>query len=179
MITETFVRLPVCALGLLIALPSSGYAGHVLYHGSLCNPEAGSTTLNLVQYDQFGVSNVGSSITTTNTSAPVSCGAAIEDSSTVQAVTVVVYDRNMTDDVVCTLTLVDRLGIGTPVAAQSSSGQQATEKTLVLTPPTTTTSATIYLRCLIPPFVPGGPGGGGTPPAGASYVTTYGVTTTP
>src|SRR4051794_9815682 len=98
MTTGMFARSVVGALGLLVAFASSGYAGSVLYHGSLCNQHLqnfSGSNINLAGYDQFGVRNGGSATNTSNITAIVSCGAAIEGGSLIQAVTVIVYDRNM------------------------------------------------------------------------------------
>jgi hypothetical protein len=158
--TATFARSVVGALGLLVAFASSSNAQLVLYHGSLCNPEQGS--VNRVEYNQFGVANTASPI------AFVTCGGAIDDDSTIQAVTVIAYDRNELADVSCTLTLVDRSGNTLFSAAANSTGAQEPAQELVFDP-APVTSATIHLRCSIPP----------PDTLGHSQVTTYGVTTPP
>jgi hypothetical protein len=141
---------------------SSAYAqGEIQHHGSLCNPDFGASAL--VGYTQFGIHN----------SSPASrlvviCGSVVEAPSMIQAVTVVVLDRNPTVDVTCTARLVDRTGAALFVGSGGTTGIAPTAQFLVMAPPIIITNALLQLRCVLPPVVPA---------IGTSHVISYSVTT--
>lgn len=153
-----FVRSTFAALALLFGLGSSAWAGDVVYHGSLCNPD--SADVSKINYNQFGAHNTSSS-----SSAFVNCGAAPSILSTIKTVEVEVYDRNPNSNVTCTLVLADIFGATLWSGTKSSSGSSAGFQLLKFSPNTGT--HTINLQCSIPAVTSNG----------ISHVTTYRVIT--
>jgi hypothetical protein len=148
------IKIVGLALGLFFAFASSGYAADVLYHGSLCNTAAPA---GQVSYDQFGVTNLSPSF---------SFGIGI-----IEEVDVFVYDRNASEDVVCTLRTVTLDGAATTTSTARSSGSTVEAQFLLLrpNPQGNTGLTTIDLQCTIPPATL----------SGFSHLTTYRVISRP
>jgi hypothetical protein len=151
------------ALGLFFAFASSGYAADVLYHGSFCNTTDPAAQ---VVYNQWGVANISSSSSLT-----VNCGGvvAFTGAGGIQGVWVSVYDRNGSQNVVCTLRTVAI--DGTPTATRSASSSFSSPYVLFLdiSPPAVQILTTFNIQCTIPPSTA----------SGISHVTTYRVISTP
>jgi hypothetical protein len=153
------------ALGLfVVAFTSSGFAGDVLYHASLCNP---STPTGQAHYDQVGVANLSSS-----SPLSVNCGGVVpfNGNNEIEKVYVQVYDRHPSQDVVCTLRTVGFDGTVFTTNSDFSFGSSLISQTLLLEPFGNTSLGTINLQCTIPPVAPSQP---------PSHVTSYRVISTP
>jgi hypothetical protein len=161
MTTQRLAHTVLAALGLFLACASSGHAGDVNYHGSLCNPVA-LNNVTIVGYSQWGAHNASRF-----SPALVLCGGAHDPLSLITAVTVTVYDRHPTEEVTCTLVLVDLSGVALFTETQSSTRAQSVSQQLEFSPGMT--ASTIALQCSIPPVAPLS--------GELSIVTTYTVTT--
>jgi hypothetical protein len=146
---------------LLLALATSGYSGDIVYHATLCNPIPSHVGLAL--YDTYGIANASAS-----QSLEISCGGAVQILSKIEKVEVVVYDRNPSRTLTCTLTLVDLFGNWLWRDSDFSPNTGPDWQLLEFTPNDGT--HTINLRCIIPPW---------TQSDGFSHVTSYRVRSTP
>jgi hypothetical protein len=163
----TMAKILGFALGLFFAFASSGYAADVLYHGSLCNTTLLTTApAAQIVYNQWGVANISSSSSLT-----VNCGGvvAFTGAGGIQGVYVHVYDRNGSQNVVCTLRTVALDGTPTAIRTASSSFSSASVQFLDISPPAVQILTTINIECTIPPSTA----------SGFSHVTTYRVISTP
>jgi hypothetical protein len=165
MTARTFSRSVLAILGLCFAFAASSYAEERLYHGSLCNPSF-QESLFQAAYNEFGVTNLSFT-----SQLSVSCGGAVVfTSSDIREVDVFVYDRNMAQDVDCSLATVGADGrLTSPIQRRSSEGARDASFSLVFRPEGTTPLSTIHLNCVIPTI--------GV--LGLSHITAYRVISTP
>jgi len=157
--------LPITLIGMgfTTAMTLPVLAADVIYHGNFCAPNRNS--VNLVERNQFGVSNASSSST-----AFVQCPFQLPFNAALRVTNVwlTVYDRNPSTNINCTLTGVGLEGSTIWTRTASSSGSGGPHQFLSLTPPSTFV-ATMNLYCSIPP----------TADSRISHVTTYRVITNP
>jgi hypothetical protein len=140
----TMAKILGFALGLFFAFASSGYAADVLYHGSFCNTTDPAAQ---VVYNQWGVANISSSSPLT-----VNCGGvvAFTGAGGIQGVYVSVYDRNGSQNVVCTLRTVAIDGTPTATRTASSSFSSASVQFLDISPAAVQILTTINCCCWRP-----------------------------
>jgi hypothetical protein len=138
------------ALGNLYSVASSNALADSAhrFHGSVCNPNYSS--VDAINYSAYGVYNAH----TTGLQERVTCGINLKDKPTVKKVMIVVYDRNPTHNIDCSVELlVDNDLEPAPLNFTDSSTSNSTpSQTLdfdLFTDPVATN--TIYVRCYLPP----------------------------
>ncbi len=148
--------------GASISLPV--LAADVVYHANICSPTKNS--VNLIERSQFGVNNT-SNLATAFIQCPLSLP--FDASLRVKSVYLTGYDRHPALNISCTL---QGLGLDGKIlwsqTTSSSGSGQAFQFFPVISPPASFTTA-MNMSCSLPP----------TTNAGASYLTTIRVITTP
>jgi len=136
----------------LVTALSAGTASAETYSGTLCNASGNPPNTG---YNQFGTFN-GS----TTAALAVDCGGVT--SGAVSLVTLTVYDRSPTDDVRCTILLLNAAGNAFFSTSVATSGFSSGPFTLAAATPSI--AAAVVLECSIPAF---------NAQNGASHITTY------
>ena len=158
------LTLALLGMGFTTAMTLPVLAADVIYHANICSPTKNS--VNLIERSQFGINNTSNLV-----SASIQCPLNLPFNANLRVTGVYLtgYDRHPALNISCTLIGVGLDGATLWSQTTSSSGSgQAFQFFPSISPPSTFTAA-MNMSCSLPP----------TTNAGASYLTTIRVITTP
>ncbi len=158
------ISLALIGMGVSATFCSSALAIDEMYHGNFC--AADQDHINKIERSQYGVDNTSSSAT-----AVVHCPFNVPyvGNLKISSVWVTVYDRNLSEDVSCTLMIVGVDGNTKWSNTQSTSGIQSAHQFLGFQPPNSNYLGTLNMSCSIPPSTE----------AGVSHITMYRIIRNP
>lgn len=142
------LMMSVAVVGGLVAVSTASAVQVFQGHGTLCAPLTPAHASNL-NFSKFGVRNVS-----TTSSAIVGCSIPVTSNNlvltTIDAASLVLYDRHDTQNVSCVLELQNFTGAAVWSGTQASSGFSSSEALLQWDPPATNVTS-VYIECTLPP----------------------------